>query len=115
MGKREMRWNMPADSDLNKIAYLARKWSQDGTVLIDGAVAYQAQPGMALRDASCIVCLKPVGGEPFMLHTLVGPEQCARGGAHLYAFTVIRHVECRVIVDEDFADLIIAHLSCTGD
>lgn len=83
-------------------------WRDGESVLTDTLRAYVAAPGMALRDASCIICNAPLAGIPFVLSFLTTDEPCDVAGNHLINATVARHITCSRPDDGPFAAIIVA-------
>lgn len=76
-----------------------RGWLYPDSILTDTLTAYVADPGNELRAMRCMICRKPVAGEPFVIHYLTLPDLCPVGMDHLTTMTMARHTRCRRLSD----------------
>ena len=97
---------------LSSILAAVQHWQPSEVILTDGIAVFTAEPGMPLRDLSCIICRRPVAGEPFALHHLAMPELCKAGNPHMISVTVARHMMCERGDDEQFTALIVESVPC---
>lgn len=84
---------------------------QAGEVVCGEFTPLTLAPGLALRDTSCLVCRKPIGGAPCIVHVFLGFEGAACECGNVTPIAFLRHLACPEYDDQLLTDIAIATLA----